>query len=283
MANSILSENFVFSAIEAEKSGTQFPIDFDAVWETSGYGRKEEALRALSRMSGLKKGIHYSANRRKSPTGGRPSESLGFTIDGYKFFLTKSNTDAGDENLWKLIAIEKAYFAQLQRQLDASTTLPAPVAKPSKRLKSLETEIANLTKDNRELVKKNEEYREDLRILFEESELLKNNICNKTDFELSIDDIIACLNPLPTSDYSTKRYWIEGIVFNDGTQNVDWVITSLGVRVNYRFLIELAIFYRGVIGISSEILPDTLILEKARIYKNEQNLINTRYPNKGVI
>lgn len=275
MAKSILSQEFVFSALDAEKSGTEFPIDFDDVWETSGYGRKEEALRALSRMSGLKKGIHYSANRRKSPTGGRPSESLGFTIDGYKFFLTKSNTDAGDNNLWKLIEIEKAYLAQLERQLLSSVVAPAPVTKPSKKTKALEADIANLQK-------KNDEYREDIKVLFEESELLKNNICHKTDFDLSIDDIINCLNPLPTSDYSAKRYWIEGIVFNDGTHGVDWVCTSLGVRVNYRFLIELAIFYRGVVGISFENLPDTLILEKARIFKNTQNLVNTRYPNSQI-
>lgn len=274
MADNILSQEFVFAAFDAEKSGTQFSIDFDDVWETSGYTRKRDALRALSRMNGLKRGIHYYANRRHPITG---AGCVDFSIESFKFFLSKSNTEAGDENLWKLIEIEKAYLSQLQRQLDAA--IPAPVTKPSKKLKALESDINTLQKENQQLVKKNEEYREDIKILFEESELLKNNICNKTDFDLSIDDVIACLNPLPSATYSTKVNWIVDIIFNDEVRGVDWILTSLGYRVNYRFLIELAIFYRGTVGISFDILPDTLILEKARIFKNTQNQINTRYPN----
>lgn len=40
----MLTQDFVFAALDAEKNGEQFPIDFDDVWETSGYKRKDYAL-----------------------------------------------------------------------------------------------------------------------------------------------------------------------------------------------------------------------------------------------
>ena len=39
----ILSQPFVFAALEAQKAGNNFPIDFDDVWDAIGYSRKGNA------------------------------------------------------------------------------------------------------------------------------------------------------------------------------------------------------------------------------------------------
>jgi hypothetical protein len=118
----MLSESYIIDAIKSAREGSQFPIEFDVAWESSGYSRKEEALRALSRMKGLIRGVHYSANRRNLSTG---KTSIYFSVDAYKFFLAKSNTEKGDESLWHLIEIEKRYLAHLERQLSL-TALDTP-------------------------------------------------------------------------------------------------------------------------------------------------------------
>lgn len=280
MASSILSQEFVFSAIEAEKSGNQFPIDFDDVWKALGYSRKNDAISRLIEThiiaedyieSGL---AEYSAK----PKGGRPSRKIFISIDCLKSFAMMAQTSEGKEVRRYFIEIEKAYRDNLQRTFDA----PVKVDKPSKRVKSLEDEVKELNKENAELIKKIEDYREDIRKLFAESKLLTDNICNKTDFELSIDDAIDCIRPLPSASYSTKKYHIERIIFNEGVKGVDWIYSTFGARINYRFLIELAVFYRGYLGVDLEFLPKMLILEKSRVFKNTEHQVNTRFPNIGV-
>lgn len=46
----ILTQEFVFTALELEKSGNQFPIDFDDIYLELGYTRKDNAVRALLSM-----------------------------------------------------------------------------------------------------------------------------------------------------------------------------------------------------------------------------------------
>lgn len=57
-----------------------------------------------------------SGDHRKSLPSGRSSVSFGLSVDTFKFFLAKSNTEQGDASLWALIEIEKAYRANLERQ-----------------------------------------------------------------------------------------------------------------------------------------------------------------------
>lgn len=109
----------IINALDEEKTGVKFSIDFNEVWECAGYTRKEDALRFLTQRTSLQLGKHFSANRRKSPSGGRPSESLLISVDAFKFFLAKSNTVKGDEYLWYLIEIEKDQKQKLERQFNS--------------------------------------------------------------------------------------------------------------------------------------------------------------------
>jgi hypothetical protein len=43
----ILSQQFVFDALDAEKAGVNFPVDFDDVWAALGYSGKNEVKRRL--------------------------------------------------------------------------------------------------------------------------------------------------------------------------------------------------------------------------------------------
>lgn len=119
MADSILSQEFVFNAIEAEKSGTQFPIDFDEVWKGLGYSRKYNAKRALK--SKLIENIDFLIKEERSTTvlSGYVNENIQLTIEGFKMLCMMAETPEGREVRMYFIEIEKSYLAQLQRQLDA--------------------------------------------------------------------------------------------------------------------------------------------------------------------
>jgi hypothetical protein len=120
MATNILTQEYVLSAIQSEKAGTEFPIDFDDVWESSGYTRRNNAFRFLQKR--LKLNRDYRCSDRSSVL---ELQKTFLTVDGYKFFLAKSNTEQGDRALWHFIAIEKAYLATLEAALAPA---PSPIA-----------------------------------------------------------------------------------------------------------------------------------------------------------
>ncbi|MGL5719389.1 MAG: hypothetical protein ACRCYP_01140, partial [Alphaproteobacteria bacterium] len=117
-------EQMVQSAIDEEKSGNQFPVDFDDIWVAAGYFRKDAAYKFLSeRCKGLKPNTHYVYRQMaENPLGGRPIDKYFFSLRAVKFFLTRSNTPEGDSALWSLIEIEEAYLAYLERQLNSTST-----------------------------------------------------------------------------------------------------------------------------------------------------------------
>jgi hypothetical protein len=109
MSTSILTQKFVQDAIESEKTGIDFPIDFDSVWMESGYSRKDHAVRFMAKR--LKLNRDYRSPDRGSVL---EEQKYYFSLDGFKFFLAKSNTAPGDEALWRLIDIEKAYVRSIE-------------------------------------------------------------------------------------------------------------------------------------------------------------------------
>lgn len=151
-----LAEQIIINALESKEA---FPIDFEDVWNTAGYSRKSNAFRFLKKLS-LKEGKDYCSRVSKSPTAGRSSDVTLLTIDAFKFFLAKSNTDEGDANLWSLIEIEKAYRQNLERQFLQSyvrtdfnqvTQLENQVDSLNFEVKRLSAQIEKLTADNAQL------------------------------------------------------------------------------------------------------------------------------------
>lgn len=116
---SILSQDFVCKAITAEKAGEQFPIDFDLVWFEIGYSRKSDALNRLQSTHSIDEDYTQSifAGSSAKIGRGRPRQKIYLTVDCLKSFCMVAETSQGREVRKYFIEIEKAYRAQLERQL----------------------------------------------------------------------------------------------------------------------------------------------------------------------
>jgi hypothetical protein len=114
----MLTENYILDALQAEREGEQFPIDFDVVWESFGYNHKHHARRYLTTRSGLERFTDKTCTR-LGVTYNQSAESdkILLSVDSYKFALARANTDVGKDYLIHLIAIEKQYIANLERSL----------------------------------------------------------------------------------------------------------------------------------------------------------------------
>jgi DNA repair exonuclease SbcCD ATPase subunit len=140
----MLSENYILDALQAERDGEQFPIDFDAVWEGFGYKRKDAARRYLTTRSGLKrlssKELHRSALTFNQSD---KNDKIFLSVESYKFALARAGTDAGAEYLMYLIQIEKQYRNNLERTFRSpEASLNTPPVNPE--IKQLNARIAEL-------------------------------------------------------------------------------------------------------------------------------------------
>lgn len=79
--------------IEAEKKGNQFPVPFDAAWRIAEYSNKANAKRELK---SLKKGKQFSSDLMKTPGGGRPSELINLSVNGFEHFCLMADTPMGE-------------------------------------------------------------------------------------------------------------------------------------------------------------------------------------------
>ena len=147
-ASATLTEQYILDILSQESQGAEFPIDFDDIWQSSGYTEKRNAVRFLTERCGAIEGEDYTvcSERSQTPQGGRPSQLIRLSSDGYEYFLSKSNTDQGNANLRCLIQIKKAYLRQLERQLNA----PASPVTDSE-AKQWEQWISQLEQENKEL------------------------------------------------------------------------------------------------------------------------------------
>jgi phage anti-repressor protein len=105
--------------IEAEKNGVQFPVPFEAAWRMAEYSNKANAKQ--SGLKSLKKGKQFSCEIMKTPGGGRSSELINLSVDGFKHFCLMADTKAGEavrqyfietEKKWKLVQEISPQFAE---------------------------------------------------------------------------------------------------------------------------------------------------------------------------
>lgn len=109
----ILSQEFVFRALDAENSGEAFPIDFDDVYPTLGYSTKQKAEEAL--VSNLILNEDFLTLGLKSSTGGRPAKDIRLSTDGFDHFAMMAQTPEGRQARKEFIAYKKAYKTSLER------------------------------------------------------------------------------------------------------------------------------------------------------------------------
>jgi hypothetical protein len=91
--------------IASERKGEQFPVPFDIAWGIAGYSTKASAKRSVLRI--LKKGNQFSTHQLKTPGGGRSSELMNLSIDGFKHFCLMAETEEGEAIRQYFIEAEK--------------------------------------------------------------------------------------------------------------------------------------------------------------------------------
>jgi|GEM_PF-3631424 len=100
--------------LKAEQEGEAFPVDFDLAWTIAGYSTKGNAKKKLlSASSKLTKGKDFAfIQSDKWSQGGRSSDLIEMSCDGFKQFCLMANTDEGTairlyfidaEKKWKLV------------------------------------------------------------------------------------------------------------------------------------------------------------------------------------
>lgn len=117
---SILTQDFVLAALDSKE---EYPVDFDDVWQTVGYTRKDNAKRSLL-SSGYVAGEDFWVflKNEENPEGGRPEEKIYLTVDCFKAFCMLTRSEQGREVRKYFIEVERAYRQQLEAQFNA----PAP-------------------------------------------------------------------------------------------------------------------------------------------------------------
>lgn len=76
--------------LKLSDAGNEFPVNLDLVWMLV-YGRKEEAVRALTQDQQFIENVDYQVLRKnaENPKGGRPSNEYYLTISCMEFFIAR--------------------------------------------------------------------------------------------------------------------------------------------------------------------------------------------------
>jgi hypothetical protein len=115
-------------AIEAERSGVEFPVPFETAWQMAGYKQKGHAKRKLtSTKSRLIENRDYLSTSGKSSHSGRSSDEIWLTCDAFKQFCLLAETDDGDRVLGikeiREIEYRRTIIDQFGNVLNAGKTL----------------------------------------------------------------------------------------------------------------------------------------------------------------
>lgn len=121
----IVLDTYLFDALQAQREGVEFPIEFEVVWEAFGFKHSYHARRFF-------RGIYETlVSKGLSPSGCLHDDSskinkYWLSVKGFKFALARAETDRGAEYLLHLLDIEEQFLAKLEAQYAApSHTAPA--------------------------------------------------------------------------------------------------------------------------------------------------------------
>ena len=83
-------KRYFYTILELSKSDNEFPVSLDEVWMLV-YGRKEEAVRALTSSEQFIENVDYQVLRRNAekPNGGRPINEYKLTVSCMEFFIAR--------------------------------------------------------------------------------------------------------------------------------------------------------------------------------------------------
>lgn len=102
---SCMSDFTSLTALSLLSSDDEYPVDFDVAWRWIGYKAKRNAKEVL--LNNFTEGLDFLRLSAKSPTGGRPSESISLTIDAFKQLGMMAGTEKGKEIRRYFLTCEK--------------------------------------------------------------------------------------------------------------------------------------------------------------------------------
>lgn len=115
-------------ALALYQSSEPFPVNFDQGWQWIGYSSKQKAKSKLT--NNFSEGTDFLTKWMKTPTGGRPSESIWLTVDCFKSFGMMAGTEKGKQI--------RRYFLECERIAQkAAEVIPAQ----AQEIKRLELEL----------------------------------------------------------------------------------------------------------------------------------------------
>lgn len=112
-------------ALALFQSTDPFPVDFEQAWRWIGYKAKRNAKEVL--LNNFKEGVDFLRSSTKTPTGGRPSESIWLTIDCFKSQGMMAGTEKGKEI--------RHYFLECERIANQSVVTQNTQAQEIERMK----------------------------------------------------------------------------------------------------------------------------------------------------
>jgi hypothetical protein len=243
---SALSQEFVFTAIEAENNGEQFPVDFDDIWETFGYSKKANARRYITIRSGLKAFTSKGLLQMELSYILCDNDKIKLSFDSYKFALARANTAQGTEYLLYLISIEKQYRKQLeslfkQESSDRDELINA--------LNNAESELLTLQQK------------------LHQSQLDHQNFCFTSRFLHQVSGIVN----FSQVKSAIKRDFVEGR---------DWILVENEIHLNESTFNILTVSFRSLRGTNISCLPEIIKLETQLYFQYQEQRRKNRRINQ---
>lgn len=127
----IVLDSYLFDALQAQQEGVGFPIEFDVIWETYGFERKDNARKYIAKNAETLVALGL-LQLELSEYHSIEFDKFNLSLKGYKFSLARAKTEEGAQYLLHLLDIEERFLTGLERQYAApSYTAPTfdyPVA-----------------------------------------------------------------------------------------------------------------------------------------------------------
>lgn len=268
--NLIFDEQFYFDALEAKRQGEQFPIDLDFIWKPLGYFAKNEAKRRLIKV--LDKNFDFSAFGLKSPNGGRPSEDIRLSIEGFKHFCMLAETLEGKRVRKYFIDIEEAYRQHLERSMRAAYD------ESPERVLSYDEVYEHLNDSIEELF----ELRKEVQILRKNQKVIAGApIPSKTGFTHDLDELWK------VSGIKYKHHLVK-VLKKHFTRDIHYKVilpqTKIRSTLRTTYLMTHAAYHcllaalRSQVGVDTSRLPEHLVLD-VDLFFSQSGKKNTRLGN----
>jgi phage anti-repressor protein len=244
---SLLSQAFVFAALEQERSGIQFPINFDDVWSVIGYNRKDNAVKALKNK--LVEGIDWVVSLRKAAET-RPSHDYRLSVDSFKMFCLMAETLEGHEVRRYFLDLEKEYVKGLERQFTAKTH---KVGDLYVELGRLHSEVTRLKTE------------------LKEHQSIRKVVLPRHDFWVSLVEANEVIG------YASLLYAVQ-VLKEEFVEGKDYRINNQSeYEVTEACFHELVLVARPQSGVMVEDLPEVLVVERDRMFRLDDEIANRRF------